>query len=69
MRSWTRHLTAFLAVATLAAACGGAGGGQPAATGGTPDRCGIPATAKCATEAQALSGAGATFSVTLPRAG
>ena len=59
MRSLWKSLAAFLAVATIAAACGGAGSGQPAATGGA--NCGIPVTAKCADEAQSLSGAGATF--------
>jgi phosphate transport system substrate-binding protein len=61
MRSLMRSITAFLAVATIAAACGGTGGGQPAATGGTTNPCGIPVTSNCADEAQALSGAGATF--------
>jgi phosphate transport system substrate-binding protein len=57
-RSLWRSITASIAVATLAAACGASG--QPAASGsGNP--CGIPVTSKCATEAQSLSGAGATF--------
>ena len=64
MRSLMRSLVAFLAVAVLAAACGGSGGGQPPATstgGVAANPCGIPVTAKCSTEAQALTGAGATF--------
>jgi phosphate transport system substrate-binding protein len=63
MRSPWKSLAAFLAVATLAAACGGAGSGQPPATstGGATNPCGIPVRGKCADEAQSLSGAGATF--------
>jgi phosphate transport system substrate-binding protein len=61
MRSPMRSITAFLAVAVLAAACGGSGSGQPVASGSTTDPCGIPVKSKCAAEAQSLSGAGATF--------
>jgi phosphate transport system substrate-binding protein len=61
MRSPMRSITAFLAVAVLAAACGGSGSGQPVDSGSTTDPCGIPAKSKCAAEAQSLSGAGATF--------
>jgi phosphate transport system substrate-binding protein len=63
MRPLWRSGAAFLAVAVITAACGGSG--QPAATsagtGTTANPCGIPATGKCASEAQSLSGAGATF--------
>jgi phosphate transport system substrate-binding protein len=62
MRSLWRPSAAFLAVAAIASACGGSG--QPAPTsGGTgaANPCGIPVKGKCATEAQTLSGAGATF--------
>jgi len=61
MRSPWKSVAAILAVTTLAAACGGSGGAQPAATGGTANPCGIPVTSRCADEAQSLSGAGATF--------
>jgi len=61
MRSRWKSVAAILAVTTLAAACGGSGGAQPAATGGTANPCGIPVTSRCADEAQSLSGAGATF--------
>ena len=65
MRSLWRPITAFLAVAVLAAACGGTGTAQPsptsAGTGVAANPCGIPVKGKCATEAQTLSGAGATF--------
>ena len=61
MRSPVRSITGFLAVAVLAAACGGSGSGQPAASGSTADPCGIPVKSTCADEAQSLSGAGATF--------
>jgi phosphate transport system substrate-binding protein len=63
MRPLWRSGAAFLAVAVITAACGGSG--QPAATsagtGTTTNPCGIPVTGKCASEAQSLSGAGATF--------
>ena len=63
MRSLWRSSAAFLAVAVIAAACGGSG--QPAATsagtGTAANPCGIPVTGRCASEAQSLSGAGATF--------
>ena len=65
MRSLWRPITTFLAVAVLAAACGGTGTPQPsptsAGTGVAANPCGIPVKGKCATEAQTLSGAGATF--------
>ena len=63
MRSLWRPITALLAVAVVAAACGGAGQPAPttAGTGTAANPCGIPVTGKCATEAQTLSGAGATF--------
>lgn len=60
-------ITSILAFATLVTACGGA---TPAATsapsGGataaaTADPCGIPVKGKCPAEANALTGAGATF--------
>jgi len=59
-------IASILAFATLLAACGGS---PPAATG-TPattasaasaDPCGVPVKGKCATEAQNVTGAGATF--------
>jgi len=63
MRSLWRSSAAFLAVAVIAAACGGSG--QPAATsagtGTAANPCGIPVTGRCASEARSLSGAGATF--------
>ena len=63
MRSLWRSSAPFLAVAAIAAACGGSG--QPAATsagtGTAANPCGIPVTGRCASEAQSLSGAGATF--------
>ena len=56
-------LTAVLAIAGLvAAACGGAV--QPTAnpaTGAVADPCAVPVSARCPTEAQSLTGAGATF--------
>ena len=65
MRSLWRPITALLAVAVVAAACGGTGTNQPSPTsagsGTAANPCGIPVTRKCATEAQTLSGAGATF--------
>jgi phosphate transport system substrate-binding protein len=61
-----RFIAAFLATSALVAACGGASAPTPtsAATGaGTAaaDPCGVPVKTKCATEAQGLTGAGATF--------
>ena len=57
-----RALAALAIGATLAAACGGgAGTPETAASGGAADPCGVPAKTRCATEAQALTGAGATF--------
>ena len=58
-----RVLAAFLAIAFLAAACGGGASTTTAATGTTAaaDPCGVPVKAKCPTEAQSLTGAGATF--------
>jgi len=66
----TRRLFAgLLAISALVAACGGA----PVSTSPTPtsattgspaasaDPCGIPVTQKCSSEAQSLTGAGATF--------
>jgi phosphate transport system substrate-binding protein len=59
-RALWRPIAAFLAVAVVAAACGGSG--QPAASGsGAASSCGVPVKGKCPTEAQQLSGAGATF--------
>ena len=55
-----RPIAVFLAVAVVAAACGG-GSGRPAAGGGAANACGTPVKSTCADEAQALSGAGATF--------
>lgn len=54
--------TAF-ALATLVAACGGASapGASPSNSVAAADPCGVPVTQKCSTEAQALTGAGATF--------
>lgn len=54
--------TAF-ALATLVAACGGAStpNATPAGSGVATDPCGVPVKEKCSTEAQALTGAGATF--------
>lgn len=71
----TRHLgralAAFAIIATIAAACGGGSGtasttapvavATTAAATATPDPCGVPVKGKCPTEAQALTGAGATF--------
>jgi phosphate transport system substrate-binding protein len=65
MRSLWRSSAAFLAVAVVAAACGGSGGGQAAptsaGTGVAANPCGVPVRSTCAEEAQALTGAGATF--------
>jgi phosphate transport system substrate-binding protein len=63
----TRSALALLAaIAVLLAACGGAGPSTSttatgAATAAAADPCGVPVTTKCATEAQNLTGAGATF--------
>ena len=48
------------AVATLVAACGGAGS-PPGQNGGGANACGVPVTSSCPGEATALTGAGATF--------
>jgi phosphate transport system substrate-binding protein len=63
MRSLWRPFSAFLAAAVIASACGGSGQPAPtsAGTGAAANPCGIPVKGKCATEAQTLSGAGATF--------
>jgi phosphate transport system substrate-binding protein len=64
MRTFWRAIPAFLAVAVVAAACGGSGTAQPSpttASGAAANPCGIPVTGKCSSEAQSLSGAGATF--------
>jgi len=62
MRSRWRPITVFFAVAVIAAACGGTAQPSPTSAGtGGANPCGIPVTGRCATEAQALSGAGATF--------
>jgi phosphate transport system substrate-binding protein len=63
MRSLWRPGAAFLAVSLVAAACGGSGQPAPtsAGTGTAANPCGTPVTAKCSTESQTLSGAGATF--------
>ena len=50
-------LAIVVAVGTLLAACGG---GSPVASSSSND-CGVPVTGKCPTEAQAITGAGATF--------
>jgi phosphate transport system substrate-binding protein len=53
------------ALATLVAACGGATqttpSASPSGSAAAADPCGVPVTQKCASEAQALTGAGATF--------
>ncbi len=54
MRSWIGAIVLGMMVAS----CGGAGAGAPAASGA--DAC-FPVTGRCAGEAKALSGAGATF--------
>lgn len=61
-----KSLTAFiLAFATLLTACGGstpAATSTPGATGSAAaDPCGVPVKGKCPSEAQAVTGAGATF--------
>jgi len=63
-RQLGRAIAALALLATIAAACGGGTGSAataPAATAATADPCGVPAKGKCSTEAQALTGAGATF--------
>jgi phosphate transport system substrate-binding protein len=61
MRSLWRPIAVFLAVAVIAAACGGTGSGQNPASSGTVNACGVPVKSRCADEARALTGAGATF--------
>jgi phosphate transport system substrate-binding protein len=58
-----KFLAIAFAFATLAAACGGASNVTPSPSTGatTADPCGVPVKQKCPTEAQALTGAGATF--------
>jgi phosphate transport system substrate-binding protein len=59
-----KFLATAFALATLVAACGGAGGSaspSPAGSGVALDPCAVPVKSKCDTEAQALTGAGATF--------
>lgn len=58
-----RALVAFAIVASIAAACGGGTDTTTGtASGGTgADPCGVPVKGKCPTEAQMLTGAGATF--------
>jgi phosphate transport system substrate-binding protein len=56
-----RILATAFALATLVAACGGATTPSASPGGSAADPCGVPVTQKCATEAQALTGAGATF--------
>lgn len=61
----TRSLLAFLvACVVLLTACGGATAtpsGAPATGAAAADTCGVPVKTKCPTEAQNLTGAGATF--------
>ena len=57
-------LAILAAMATLLAACGGAStspSAAPTGTGAAADPCAVPVKAKCPTEAQNLTGAGATF--------
>ena len=57
-------LTSLIACAVLMTACGGAAvtpSSAPATGAATADPCGVPVTTKCPTEAQNLTGAGATF--------
>jgi len=59
-----RMFSALIATSALVAACGGASTASPtpAASGAaTVDPCGVPVKTKCSTEAQGLTGAGATF--------
>jgi len=57
-----RALSALLATAMLAVACGGASVPQPTTSGGAnTDPCAVPVRKSCPTEAQGLTGAGATF--------
>jgi phosphate transport system substrate-binding protein len=62
-----RFRVALLAASALVAACGGASTASPtpaasgAASAATADPCGVPVKTKCSTEAQGLTGAGATF--------
>jgi phosphate transport system substrate-binding protein len=57
-------LASLAAFATLLAACGGASTSPtsvPTGSGAAADPCAVPVKAKCPTEAQNLTGAGATF--------
>src|SRR5688500_15869643 len=58
-RTMKRILASSFAIAILVAACGGAST-PPASTGGG-NPCTVPVTTGCPDEAQALTGAGATF--------
>ena len=64
-RKMKKILALAFAVTTLAAACGGATNVTPTpstgATAAAADPCGVPVKQKCPTEAQSLTGAGATF--------
>ena len=59
IRTGWRPGAAFLAVAVLAAACGGSGAGQP--VGGSGAGACFPVQGRCPDEAATLNGAGATF--------
>ena len=68
IRHLGRATAAFLAIATILAACGGSAGtsasstpGAAGTTSAAADPCGVPVKGKCSTEAQSLTGAGATF--------
>jgi phosphate transport system substrate-binding protein len=56
-------LAVAFALTTLAAACGGgtSASPSPSTSGAAADPCGVPVKQKCPTEAQAITGAGATF--------
>ena len=59
-------IASMLAFATMLAACGGsppAASSSPTtgASGAAADPCGVPVKTKCPTEAQNVTGAGATF--------
>ena len=62
-RTMKKILATAFAFATLVAACGGASTptASPSGSVSAADPCGVPVTQKCSTEAQALTGAGATF--------
>ena len=62
-RTMKKILATAFAFAVLVAACGGASTPTASPTGSVSaaDPCGVPVTQKCSTEAQALTGAGATF--------